>query len=74
MEGFWEYLFLFELVGVILIAAESVRITTIVTTFLTGYALGVASIIGAIYYLLLIRFQLDIFDPETHNLVCSQPA
>eukprot|EP00961_Rhodomonas_salina_P007881 107135-Rhodomonas_salina.1 len=48
MEGFWEYLFLFGLVCVILIAAESVRITTIVTTFLTGYALGVASIISSI--------------------------
>ena len=74
MEGFWEYLFLVWIVGVILIAAENVKITTILTTFLTGYALGVASILGAIYWFLRIRFQIDIFDVETHNLVCSRPS
>lgn len=52
MEGFWEYLFLVWIIGVILIAAENVKITTILTTFLTGYALGVASILGAIYWFL----------------------
>eukprot|EP00961_Rhodomonas_salina_P300970 3940283-Rhodomonas_salina.3 len=55
MEGFWEYLFLVWIIGVILrvIAAENVKITTILTTFLTGYALGVASILRAIYCVLL---------------------
>eukprot|EP00961_Rhodomonas_salina_P181372 2448297-Rhodomonas_salina.2 len=73
MEGFWEFLFLFWIIGIILIAAENVRITTILTTFLTGYALGVASILRVIYCFLLIKFQIDIFDSETHNLVCSCP-
>eukprot|EP00961_Rhodomonas_salina_P300553 3939886-Rhodomonas_salina.1 len=74
MEGFWGYLFLFGIICIILIAVENVKITTIVTTFLIGYALGVASILGVIYCFLLIRFQIDIFDAETHNLVCSRPS
>eukprot|EP00961_Rhodomonas_salina_P206637 2789617-Rhodomonas_salina.1 len=37
-----------------------------------GYTAGVVSILGVIYYFILIRFNINVLDPSTHDLVCSR--
>eukprot|EP00961_Rhodomonas_salina_P093935 1264049-Rhodomonas_salina.2 len=54
---------------------EHVRFSTLVFTFSVGFKCRVATLLCTVYYVVLFRFQVDIFDPDTHtgNLVCTRP-
>eukprot|EP00961_Rhodomonas_salina_P289051 3906112-Rhodomonas_salina.1 len=52
---------------------EHVRFSALVFTFSVGFTCGVATLVGTVYYVVLFRFQVDIFDLDTHNLVCTRP-
>jgi len=72
ISPFWQVVFWLWLLVAAWTISEHVKFSTIVITFIIGYAVGVASILGVIYYFILIRFDINILDPSTHDLVCSR--
>ena len=69
-----EFGLLFCIILFVWVTNEYVRLSALVITFCVGFTCGVATLLGTAYYVLLFRFQVDIFDPDTHNLVCTRPT
>ena len=68
----WQIFFWLWLLCAVWTISEHVKFSTLVVTFIIGFAAGVASILGVIYYFILIRFDINILYPSTHDLVCSR--
>eukprot|EP00961_Rhodomonas_salina_P242948 3282266-Rhodomonas_salina.1 len=67
-----DLILLIWIICIVWITTEHVKFSTIVITFIIRYACGVVSVLGVIYYFILIRFEINIFEPSMQNIICSR--